>query len=63
VDIEKYNKSFAYKEYVKGRGNETEYYILTAKFGNKNYKLTLLRKNSIILERYYEGLTVAKYCF
>ncbi|MFJ7931519.1 HNH endonuclease [Peribacillus sp. NPDC096448] len=61
MNIDKYNKSFAYKEYVKGRGNETEYYILTAKFGNENYKLTLLRNNSILLERYYEGLTAAKY--
>jgi predicted RNA-binding protein with PUA-like domain len=59
--VDKYNRSFAYKEYVKGRGKETDYYILTAKFGNENYKLTLLKDNSIILERYYEGLTAAKY--
>lgn len=61
MDIEKYNNSFANKDYVKGRGKETEYYIITAKILDKNYKLTLLRNHSIILERYYEGLTAAKF--
>jgi hypothetical protein len=61
VDVDKYNKSIANKEYVKGISKETEYYILTAKFGNNNYKLTMLRNNSIILQRYFEGLTASKF--
>jgi hypothetical protein len=61
MDLEKYNRSFLNKEYTKGRSKQTEYYILTAKFGEQNYKLTLLRDNSIILERFYEGLTASKY--
>ncbi|WP_312471234.1 HNH endonuclease [Neobacillus sp.] len=61
MEIEKYNKSFTNKEYVKGRGKETEYYIITSKHGNKNYKLTLLRNHSIIMESYYDGLTEAKF--
>lgn len=61
MDIEKYNRSFVNKEYIKGRSKQTEYYILTAKLGEQNYKLTLLRDNSIILERFYEGLTASKY--
>lgn len=59
MDIEKYNKSFV--EYVKGRGKETEYYIITAKLGEEAYKLTLLRNHFIIMESYYAGLTVAKF--
>lgn len=61
VDIDQFNKSFKNKEYLKGRGAETEYYIITAKLGNKRYKLTLLRNNTIIEESYHEGLTKAKY--
>lgn len=61
MDVDKYNKSFTNKGYIKGRTKQTEYYILTAKFGEQNYKLTLLRDNSIILERFYEGLTATKY--
>lgn len=61
MDIDRYNRSFLNKEYVKGRNKQTEYYILTTKFEDKNYKLTLLRDNIIIMERYYEGLTAAKY--
>jgi hypothetical protein len=61
MDMYRYNKSFSNKEYVKGRGKETEYYILTAKISDKNYKLTLLRNHTIILEKYYEGLTASKF--
>ncbi|UOY93151.1 EVE domain-containing protein [Ectobacillus sp. JY-23] len=60
MDVDKYNKSFANQEYVKGRGEETEYYIITAKLGDRRYKLTLLRNHSIIEESYHEGLTAAK---
>ncbi|PHD44910.1 hypothetical protein COF67_25415 [Bacillus toyonensis] len=51
----------ANKEYVKGRSKETEFYILTAKFGDKDYRLTLLRNHSIIFERHYDGLTESKF--
>ncbi|EJS10521.1 HNH endonuclease [Bacillus mycoides] len=61
MDVKKYNKSMANKEYVKGRSKETEFYILTAKFGDKDYKLTLLRNHSIIFERHYDGLTESKF--
>ncbi|CAH0147559.1 hypothetical protein SRABI80_00546 [Peribacillus frigoritolerans] len=60
MDVDKYNKSIVHKDYVKGRSKQTEYYILTAKFGEKNYKLTLMRNHFIIYKRYYEGLTEAK---
>ncbi|MFE4426486.1 HNH endonuclease [Peribacillus butanolivorans] len=60
MDVDKYNKSIAHKDYVKGRSKQTEYYILTAKFDVKNYKLTLMRNHSIIFKSYYEGLTAAK---
>ncbi|WP_406790043.1 HNH endonuclease [Bacillus cereus] len=59
--MKKYNKSMANKEYVKGRSKETEFYILTAKFGDKDYRLTLLRNHSIIFERHYDGLTASKF--
>lgn len=61
MNIDRYIKSFLNKEYIKGRGKQTEYYILTSKYGEHNYKLTLLRNHLIIMERYYEGLTMAKY--
>ncbi|WP_049867641.1 HNH endonuclease [Paenibacillus sp. D9] len=61
MDERKYKESLANKEYVKGRGEETEYYIITAKYWVDNYKLTLLRKNKVIFEDVYEGLTKAKY--
>ena len=56
-----YNESLTNKEYVKGRGEDAEYYILTAKYGVHNYKLTLIRKHTIIFEDSYTGLTEAKY--
>ncbi|WNQ12064.1 EVE domain-containing protein [Paenibacillus aurantius] len=61
MDERNYKESLASKGYVKGRGEETEYYIITAKYGVDNYKLTLLRKNKVIFEGSYEGLTKAKY--
>lgn len=61
MNIDSYNKSFVNKEYIKGRGKQTEYYILTAKYGKHNYRLTLLRNHLIVMEGYYEGLTMAKY--
>jgi len=61
MDESRYNKNLAKKKYVKGRGEETEFYILTAKYGNKKYKLTLIRKNTVIFEDSYNGLTKAKY--
>lgn len=57
----KYYESLANKEYVNGRGEETEYYIVTAKHGTYNYKLTLIKNNTVIFEDSYNGLTKAKY--
>lgn len=61
MDERKYLDSLSNKEYVKGRGKETEYYILTAMYGSDNYKLTLIRNNTVIFEDSYDGLTKAKY--
>lgn len=61
MDERKYIDSLSKKEYVKGRGEETEYYIITAKYGDDNYKLTLKRNNTVIFKDFYEGLTKAKY--
>ncbi|MFF0828146.1 EVE domain-containing protein [Brevibacillus sp. NPDC003359] len=61
MDERKYLDSLSNKEYVKGRGKETEYYIITAIYGKDNYKLTLIRNNTVIFEDSYNGLTKAKY--
>ncbi|AFH62298.1 HNH endonuclease [Paenibacillus caseinilyticus] len=61
MDERKYLDSLSNKEYVKGRGKETEYYILTAIYGDNNYKLTLIRNNTVVFEDSYNGLTKAKY--
>lgn len=61
MDIDKYNKSFSNKKYVYGRGEETEYYILTIKLDEKSYRLKILRNHKIIEESFYDGLTKAKY--
>ncbi|MCY7810653.1 hypothetical protein MOF13_09020 [Bacillus spizizenii] len=43
MNIERYNKSFINKEYIKGRDEQTEYYILTAKYGNHYEGLTMAK--------------------
>ncbi|SFC95031.1 EVE domain-containing protein [Bacillus sp. UNCCL81] len=61
MDMSNYNKSVAKREYVKGRSKETEFYILTAKFTDNDYKLTLLRNHSKVYENHFEGLTKSKF--
>ncbi|MGG4094330.1 HNH endonuclease [Paenibacillus lautus] len=61
MDERKYLDSLSKKEYMKGRGKETEYYIITAMYGINDYKLTLIRNNTVIFEESYNGLTNAKY--
>lgn len=61
MDFRKYEKKFNNKEYVFGRGSETEYYIVIVKIEEKNYMLTLLKNHSKIYQSYHQGLTLTKF--
>jgi len=59
INIQLFNDSFSNKEYIKG--SKKEYYILTVKIDENNYKFMVIKNDVVLYDGYQNGLNHTKY--